>query len=282
VTTKIVGVRGLRRSLQPVLLPIRLLLSESTAGLRTRLSEAGVTRTFFVCSTPRTGSTMLDEMLADTRLVGRAGEFFGSVFLQDVAPRLGVTGFDDYLLSCTRHRRGTAFFGIKLQWHQVAVFLSLLRRRRGARDLSDGALLETIFPEPSFIWLRRGDEVAQAVSWWRAMTTGKWTERENEAGPAVFDYEGIAVRLRRIRDQNEAWRRWFEVNRIEPFLVTYEDVVADTTSAVSQVLAFVGVEVPEVITVTPGTQRQGGQLNEEWAHRFRQLAEPVTSPSRGH
>jgi len=157
-------------------------LGSHVSTLRRRIKAAGVERTLFICSTPRTGSTMLGDLLADTGLVGHADEYFGEVFRQDVVPGLSRRGFDDYLVACTQHAHGTGTFGIKLHWDQVEVFLYLLRLRRGLHGLDDAAVIEAIFPSPSFVWMRRRDTVAQAVSWWKAMGTGKWTDGQAVTG----------------------------------------------------------------------------------------------------
>jgi LPS sulfotransferase NodH len=247
-------------------------LAAHVSALRGRLEAAGIRRTFFICSTPRTGSTMLGNLLADTGLVGRAGEYFGEFFRRDVVPGLSRAGFDDYLVGCTQHARGTGTFGIKLHWDQVEVFLHLLRLRRGLRGASDRRVIEAVFPAPRFVWITREDTLAQGVSWWKAITSGRWTDGRAVTGEAAFDADGIAGRVRRIDEHTEAWRRWFEANGIEPLRLTYEELAADPTGAARRVLAFIGVEVPAGFAVTPGTEQQADAVNEDWIRRYRRLA----------
>lgn len=247
-------------------------LAEHVSTLRSRIEAAGIERTFFVCSTPRTGSTMLGDLLADTGLVGRADEYFGEAFRQEIVPGLSRRGFDDYLVECTRHARGTGVLGIKLHWDQVEVFLYLLRLRRGLGGSSDREVIEAVFPAPRFVSMTREDTLAQAVSWWKSMTTGKWTDGQPPTGEPMFDAEGIAVRIRRIEEHTAAWRRWFESNRIEPLRVTYEQLAADPTATARRVLAFVGVDVPAGLAVAPRTERQADAVNADWIRRYRDLA----------
>jgi trehalose 2-sulfotransferase len=249
---------------------VRLVGHVST--LRTRIEAAGVERTFLVCSTPRTGSTMLGNLLADTGLAGRAGEYFGEVFRRDVVPGLSRRRFDDYLVDCTRHARGTGALGIKLHWDQVEVFLHLLRLRRGLRGSSDRQVVDAVFPAPRFVWMTREDTLAQAVSWWKAMTSGKWTDGRPVTGEPTFDFDGIAGRVRRIDEHTEAWRHWFETNEIEPLRLTYEELAADPAGTARRVLAFVGVDVPTDLAVAPHTEQQADAVNEDWIRRYRKLA----------
>ena len=214
---------------------------------------------------------MLGNLLADTGLVGRAGEYFGEVFRRDVVPGLTRHGFDDYLAGCTAHARGTGTLGIKLHWDQVEVFLHLLRLRRGLRGLTDGQVIEAVFPVSSYIWITREDTVAQGVSWWKAITSGKWTDGRPVTGEPAFDADGISARVRRIDEQTDAWRRWFEANGIEPLSLTYEELAADPTATVRRVLDLLGVEVPQGFAVAHVTERQADAVNEDWIRRYREL-----------
>lgn len=245
-------------------------LATHVSTLRERIEAAGVERTFVICSTPRTGSTMLGDLLADTGLVGRADEFFGEPFRQNVVPGLTRRGFDEYLLGCTRNARlGT--FGIKLHWDQVEVFLHLLRLRRGLRGRSDAEVLEAVFPALRYVFLTRDDVLAQAVSFWKAMASGKWVDEQWAAAEPTFDADRIAGRVRRIEEHNAAWRGWFAANSVEPLGVTYEELAADPASTARRVLEHAGVDVPAGLDVEPRTERQADAVNDEWIRRYREL-----------
>jgi LPS sulfotransferase NodH len=243
-------------------------LTAHVSTLRQRIEAAGVERTLFVCSTPRTGSMMLADLLADTGLAGRADEFFGEPFRQNVVPGLTRRGFDDYLVGCTRKtQRGT--FGVKLHWDQVEVFLHLLRLRRGLGGLSDAQVIAAVFPSPSYVFLTRDDTLAQAVSWWKAIGSGKWVDEDSRAAEPEFDADGIAGRVRRIEEHNAAWRRWFEANGVEPLAVTYEALAADPEGVTRRALELAGVDVPADLHVEPRTERQSDSVNEDWIRRYR-------------
>ena len=217
---------------------------------------------------------MLADLLADTGLAGRADEFFGEPFRQQVVPGLTRRGFDDYLVDCTaKTRQGT--FGVKLHWDQVEVFLHLLRLRRGLGTLSDAQVLAAVFPAPSCVFLTREDTLAQAVSWWKAIGSGKWVDEDSRAAEPAFDADGIAGRVRRIEEHNAAWSRWFETNGVEPLAVTYEQLAADPAGRTRRVLEFVGVDVPADLQVEPRTERQSDSVNADWIRRYRELTGSV-------
>jgi len=244
-----------------------LVWRERAADVRGRIEGGGVGRSFFLCATPRSGSNLLARLLAGTQLVGLAGERFNHHELPGWARAHPGT----YLVECAKDARGTGVLGLKLHWDQVERFLGLLRRLRGVGGLSHRELVERVFPEPSFVWLRREDEVAQGVSWWKAKTSGAWLGGREPRGEPWFDFEEIDARVRRVREHNDAWARWFAANRLDPLSITYEEVAADPLRAVRRVLVHLGLDAPAVLAVEPRTQRQADAVNEDWIRRYREL-----------
>jgi LPS sulfotransferase NodH len=215
---------------------------------------------------------MLGNLLAETGLVGRAGETFGEPFRRDVVPTLSRRAFDDYLVrESARRARGTTTLGFKLHWDQVELFLYLLRLRRGLGSATDAGVITAVFPSPHYVFMTREDTLAQAVSWWKSITTGKWVDGQPAKGEPRFDADGIAGRVRQIEAHTQAWQRWFDANGIEPLAVTYERLAADPTREARRVLEFVGVEVPADFTVVPRTEVHANAVNSEWIERYREL-----------
>lgn len=254
---------NVRRLVKEMLAP-----REEVDDVRRRLASAGITGSFFVCTTPRTGSTMLVYALAESRAVGLAAEHFNPL----TVPHESRRRIGDHLLDCAGKAGGTGVFGTKLHWSHVEPFLARLRRLRGARGLSDGRLIEAVLPAPRYISLTRDDMLAQAVSWWRAKVTRVWLDDDEQEAEPVFDFDAIDERVQMARDHDAAWQRWFDANGITPYRITYEDLVADPASAVGGALAYLGAEVPAGFTPTTWTRRQADDLNEEWMSRYRELA----------
>lgn len=240
---------------------------ERLEDARRRLEEGGITRSFFVCSTPRTGSTMLADLLATTFTVGLAAEHFNSRAVPVSGVRVG-----DYLAGCLRKAMGTDVFATKLHWDQLDTFLRLLRRLRGSRRLSDAALIEAVFPEPRYIAMTRRDKVAQAVSWWKAEVTQVWLDWDVQSGEPVFDSGEIGRRVRLAHEQDAAWDRWFAANGVTPMRVAYEDLAADPATVATAALEHIGVAVPAGLAPSPRTRRHADSVNEEWIRRYRALA----------
>ena len=131
---------------------------------------------YFVCATPRTGSSLLLGLLASTGLAGRPEAYFRDPDEGDRARRWGIAGPDDSAFDYRQfvgaaREAGTTpngVFGAKLMWGTLdEVVAKLAPDTTGA----DRAVLTGVFGPLSFVYLRREDEVAQAVSWLRAEQT---------------------------------------------------------------------------------------------------------------
>jgi LPS sulfotransferase NodH len=226
----------------------------------------------FVCATPRTGSNLLDGLLASTGLVGEPEEDFGAVLEEQVLAKEGRAGLADYLVHCAARAGATGVYATKLHLDQHDLFLHLLRLFRGAHGLADAELIEAMFPHPRFVWLSRKDLVAQAVSWWRARQSGAWIASDEPRSDPFFDFEAIDAAVHRALEQAERWRRWFASERIEPLPIAYEDLVADPTRIVREVLAFAGIDAPADLVVKARITKQADSVSEEWIERYRSLA----------
>jgi LPS sulfotransferase NodH len=85
-----------------------------------------------------------------------------------------------------------------------------------------------------------------------------------------YDEGLIAQCLEDIRRQRLGWLRWFEINNIAPFVVNYEDLLADGAGVIRGVVELLGVQNDEPEEVRPPlVARQGDEVNIAWALRFR-------------
>ena len=267
-----------RISLLRLAVRLGLVDGERTQDVRRRLEAAGVRTSLFVCATPRTGSNLLDGLLASTQLIGEPAEDFGAVFETEVLPFAGRTGLGDHLVRCAQRAGDTGVYSVKLHLHQHGLFLHLLRLLRGAHGLSDVDLIRTVFPQPRFVWLKRDDTVAQAVSWWRASESGSWIDSDVPRREPVFDFARIDAYVTRIRVDDEAWRTWFAANGIEPLVVTYEELVANPDRSVREILSLAAVDVPAGLVVTPRITKQSNAVSAAWIERYRSLAAVSAQP----
>ena len=148
--------------------------------------------------------------------------------------------------------------------------LGRLRRIQGD-DLPDSRLLADAFPNPHYLWLRRRDIVAQAVSWARALQTDQWQSSRAPLRDPKFDFAQIAGLVQLVRDEEAAWSSWFESNGIAAEEVFYEDLAAEPRQEVSKIVGSLGLELPANVELRPypGFERQADALNIDWCNRYR-------------
>ena len=125
------------------------------------------TTAYIICGTPRSGSTLLCDLLAGTAAAGRPNSYFRPPSITEFATRMGIpiaagtegVTFDRAYLAAVLEagRAGTALFGLRLMWDAVADLSRRLARGRGAarravegrfqaRTLRDSLSLSTADP----------------------------------------------------------------------------------------------------------------------------------------
>src|SRR3712207_1032098 len=150
------------------------------------------TSTYLVCTTPRSGSTLLCEALARTGIAGRPAEYFEALrgtdtprkprqYFDDVAPDLEAllpltdqepapelaraSTYAEYLdwVRATG-TTGNGVFGAKLMWGHVHDLAGRLRELPGLEGITDEAVLGEAFPDARFVRIVRAGKIEQAVS----------------------------------------------------------------------------------------------------------------------
>jgi LPS sulfotransferase NodH len=170
-------------------------------------------RSYLVCATPRSGSTLVCQALRETGVAGRPEEYFEAL-LQTGRPRrpeqyfIGAddqsildhleqlrrsddlparsplwsrSAYDRYLeWALEAGTTDNGVFGAKLMWGYFDDFVSLLRNIPRYRDLPLAELLPTVFPNLSFVRVVRANKVRQAVSLWKAVQTASWRQDDSQ------------------------------------------------------------------------------------------------------
>ncbi len=221
---------------------------------------------YFVCGTPRSGTWLLCGLLASTGVAGRPHEWFWRD-TEDVNRRAwGVSRFSDYVARV--RDAGTTpngVFAAKLMW---GYFEGLLARLGEPGDDVLSAI-ERHFPRPRFVWVRREDVVAQAVSWAKAIQTGLWHHWDTPGPHAdpVYDGEQIAALAREAAEHDAAWLRWFAAHEVQPLTVRFEDLVADPFGTTQTVLGFLELRVDRA-DIAELTARTSDAVSAEWLARY--------------
>ncbi len=138
------------------------------------------TAAFVVCSVPRSGSSLLCELLALTGLAGAPSEFFDHGLMNQFSAVWGTGTFGDYMAALLSKKTSpNGVFGVKTHHHQLEYALR-------HTDFIDA------LPNPRFIYIKRHDHLRQAVSWMRAEQTGLWaSDHRSSGGQPQFDRDKI-------------------------------------------------------------------------------------------
>ncbi len=173
-------------------------------------------RAYIVCTTQRSGSTLLCELLESTGVAGRPKEFFEAVAATGMPPHPG-----DYLAGLPRTGAGirddltpseappysdlrglgsyrdhlartfadgttpNGVFATKLMFRQLNEVEKLTRTLDEYRELDGAELLDAMLGRPLYVWHRRDDKVRQAISLWRALQTRSWRAERAAAGDSA-------------------------------------------------------------------------------------------------
>ena len=243
-------------------------------------------RSYIICTTPRSGSTLLCKLLAETRVAGVPDSYVHRPSVERWLQTQGLQRADfateEAALAAvfaSVQRAGTAetgLFGLRLQRGSFDFFQQQAARLYpDAPD--DAARVEAAFGPTLYVHLTRTDKLAQAISQVIAEQTGLWhraadgSELERLSGPkpTTYDAEAIARSLAELTALDGAWKDWFEHHDISPLGVTYEDLAHDPSASLATILQALGRDPALAAGIVPPTARLADATNHAWAARFR-------------
>ena len=242
---------------------------------------------YIICSTPRSGSTLLCDLLTATGVAGRPNSFFIKNFYSDWALYLNVCvtdwksdqEFDQAYLDAVliEGTAQTQVFGQRLQWENLQELSNRLEDFYPARR-SDSDRLFAAFGTTHYIYLSRKDKIAQAISLLRAQQSGLWhihpdgTERERltPGHTPVYDGKALSKLVTEIKQHDAAWVSWFGRQKIQPFSVTYEALCAAPQSIIADILSSMNLDPIHAHSIQPMTAKLSNNESKQWAKRFRE------------
>jgi LPS sulfotransferase NodH len=273
-------------------------------------------RSYLVCASQRSGSTLLCELLKETAVAGHPEEYFEATretgapphpgeYLKDL-PRTGAGIRDDPSLpeapphsslqglsSYCEHldrtfRLGTTdngVFGAKLMWSQLSELHSLAGELPEYQGLGRFDLLQRLFDCPRYIRVIRRDKVRQAVSLWRALQTRRWRleHAPGDSHPVELRYrfQGIDHLVQSFEDEDRSWKEFFAAHRVSPLSIVYEDdLELDLDRTVRKALDHIGAAAPAGWEADEPIKRQADATSEEWVAAYhREVAQRRAKPS---
>ena len=243
------------------------------------------TKSIIICSTGRSGSTLLSRTLSSLGCLGQPIEFFRS----DMLAKNGVTALASELYPYlarvySQGQTPNRVFSAKLHWDHLGQLLEIARTDPALRSHSDSEILSYLFPNPKFIFIRRQNLVSQAISMEISKQTGVYLilkDRKEKKGatpgsgqPLSFKPLNIYRYKQGVAGRNRSWQSFFQQNHLPFFEVVYEDLVKDFERIIRQTVEFCGVDLPQAdMEIARATKKQGNQVNERWLRYYQIIPE---------
>lgn len=236
---------------------------------------------YLVCGTPRSGSSLLCEALIRTEISGLPEEYFLPRNQTIWQKQWQTSGYTEYLASVfSQGTTPNGVFGSKMMWGYFGNFLRSVRRIPAYSEpsLSAHNLMQAVFPNLHYIWIKRLDKVRQAVSHAKARQTNEWKVTDNAlvsqhlARKPIFSYQQIDYMIQELEMQDNAWQRYFTENHIQPFIVVYEDFVRQYEETTIQILDYLNIPEIEEVTFAPRRmKKQADGESDQWVQFYYQL-----------
>jgi len=242
-------------------------------------------KSYIICTSPRSGSTLLCKMLAATGKSGNPDSHFHNPSLSGwlQAFNLAKDNFasDHDAMSAVfdaARQRGTGntgFFGLRLQRGSFDFFMQQAGILHPGLN-SDIERIEAAFGRTLFIYLTRANKLNQAISRIKATQTGLWhraadgTELERLSPPQdpVYDADEIARRLAELAELDDAWKVWFDQEKLQPMQITYDELSKGPSGVLANILDQLGLDRELALGISPPVAKLADATNQTWAERF--------------
>jgi LPS sulfotransferase NodH len=184
---------------------------------------------YLLCITPRSGSSMLSDVLGQTGGVGMAEEHFPTSSDLPLPEWMATCANLDEVLRMLQANAPSGYFGIKGDLFQMFPLIA-----------------EGVFAGPGcifkHIYLTRRDHVGQAISLTRAIKTNEWHTRDAPVPDPDLMFEDVLFYLRYLHEMEADWETIFSALQIAPLRLYYEDLVADPAGAFEKTRQYLDVE----------------------------------------
>ncbi|TPL47565.1 Stf0 family sulfotransferase [Mesorhizobium sp. B2-4-6] len=241
---------------------------------------------YIICGTPRTGSTLLCDLLTSTKRTGVPHSFYRRQDMPEWSEEWGLPGrgamselnFDVAYLNAAikAGKGGTGIFGLRLMRENLDELSAIFDRIHPGLP-SDKARFEKAFGRVLYMHLSREDKLAQAVSLVKAEQTGLWhiapdgTEIERVGLPAEsrYDFERIRDEVSELQAYDTAWNVWFAQQGIAPLRIGYERLAADPAATLISICEALGAPPPDADDIRPGVAKLSDETSLDWMRRYR-------------
>lgn len=241
---------------------------------------------YVICTSPRSGSTLLCNLLGATGVAGNPGSWFHDPSIADwldyydLTPDTSLPERDVlaeiFRAAFANGSLGKGMFGLRLQRHNFEFFRQKLAVLYPGYS-SDTERFQAAFGRTLFIHLTRHDKVEQAVSYVKASQSGLWhaapdgTELERLSPPREPIYDSVEIRTQfeEMTAYDQSWERWFATEQINPLRINYEFLSENPTQTLRRILDSLGLNSNAAANVEIGVVKLADQTSQNWVVQFR-------------
>lgn len=238
---------------------------------------------YIICGTPRSGSTLLCDLLKQSRVAGRPDSYYRAQSIAGLAKRFGIEpgeGLDfeqGYLAAAIREGTGdTGIFGLRVHALSLFELLGRLAMLYPAYP-TDRARIDAAFGTTLYLRLRRHDKLAQAISRVKAEQSGLWhrhadggeRERVKPHEAPVYDAAWLCASIAETLAHEAVFDAWAAGQGIAPLEVSYEELAAEPTATLARILAALGRDPAAAARAEVQTARLADAVSRQWAERYR-------------
>ena len=254
-------------------------LSQLWAGVEHRLKQGYQSKmkpphkSYLICATPRSGSSLLCEALQNTGLAGNPDEYFGPMHVQRWNERWQTRSVQAYVKKAISFSQGeTDVVGMKIMRLYWQNFMDDLRHAADDEELSEFELLHHWFPNLQFIFITRRDKVRQAISWLKFLqgSAWHWTDtKPQQLKDLEFKPEIIQEFIVQTTAHETAWLKFFRENNVTPFTVVYEEFVHSYEKTAKEILNFLKITYPPNLNFRKRQlKQQADALTDIWVQQY--------------
>jgi len=221
----------------------------------------------------RSGSTLLSNLLSQTEVAGKPGEFF-SHWNGRSYKNFDFTDYPAYINRVLQESRtSNGVFGVKVMTAMDG-FQGVLQKLEAFptyEKLSDTEKIRTFFPNIKFVYLTRRNKVHQAISWWKAAQNDHYHTTETASMPDTpleYNFDAITHLLKEVSMEECAHQEFLAMMDAVPLTVVYEDFIQDMEGTVQRIIDFLGIK-EDYTYLEPKIFKMADDLTEEWAQRYR-------------
>lgn len=242
-------------------------------------------QSYVICTSPRSGSTLLCQLLTETGKTGNPNSHFHEPSISDWLEdyNLSADQFEgkkdtlEAIFDAARSRgtNKTGMFGLRIQ-RKSFDFLTQQMDILYPSLPSDRERFLAAFGNTLFIHLTRPNKLEQAISFVKAEQSGLWhkaqdgteIERLSDHKEPTYDATQISQQLSQLTTYDEAWEEWFQKENITPLRITYDELAENPLEILSKIVRELGLDQKITQGIKPTVAKLADATSQIWADRF--------------